>query len=294
MNSSSNFTVTTTPPVLDVYFQGDMQAVSVAPLGTSGYKLTGWTGLYSNPMISGIYLNNLAAPQYAYQQMVPDPAGSGRTVMMGRILDDDPNQVATSRAQMTMSFVSGTSLAVYHTSHRMYINPDLSYLSNYSGLMDWFGLAEFWNMHDATMDGDTAGSARWGLSINKDAPVGSQLYWVCYGEYMQPATLTGQDIFKYTNKTVPIPFGKWFTLDLYLKRGDATNGHMTVKITPDGGATTTLFDFTGATMYPGKPALWLDTWQPFKLYIGDVYMDWMRGNNKIMSIYYNDYTWYKN
>lgn len=281
-----------TTAIVDAYFQGDMQGVTVTRSG-SGYKLNGWPSLYTQ--VKGIYLNNLAtSDKYAYQQMVLDPAGSGRTVMMGRILDSDPTQPATSRAQMTISYKSTTNLPVYHTSHRMYIHPDLKYIEQYPGVANWFSLFEIWTVRDAKMDGDPAGSARWGLSLHKASTVGSPIYWHLYGEYMQPASLKYQDFWAYDNKTFPIPFGKWFTLDIYLKRGTGNLGQMTVKVTPDGGTTTTVFNVTGTTMYPNRSDLYLDSWQPFKLYIGDTWMDWMRGKGKTMSIYYNDYTWYKN
>ena len=290
--SNTAFTVTVPPAPGELYFAGDMSAVSLTKT-SSGYKLNGWPNLYSQ--VNDIYLNDLASSTaYAYQQMVPDPAGSGRQVMMGRILDSDPSQPATSRAQMTVSYLKTMNLSVYHSSHRMYINPDLKYIEQYPGVADWFSLVEIWNAHDATMDGDGAGSARWGLSLHKDSPVGAPLYWHLYGEYMQPASKAYQDFWAYDNKAFAVPFGTWFTMDIYLKRGEGTAGQMIITVTPDGGATTTVFNINGTTMYPGKPNLYLEDWQPFKLYIGDTWMDWMRGKGKVMSIYYNDYKWYKN
>ena len=123
--------------------------------------------------VNDIYLNDLSSSTaYAYQQMVTDPAGSGRQVMMGRIIKDDPNQAATSRAQMTIAY-NPMSIPVYHTSHRMYMHPDLKYLEQYNGVADWFSLVELWTSHASNMDGDPAGSARWGLSLHKSSSVGS-------------------------------------------------------------------------------------------------------------------------
>ena len=294
LTSSSPFTVTVAPPppTGETYFAGDMSAVTLSKTST-GYKLNGWPELYAQ--VNDIYLNDLASSaSYAYQQMVPDPAGSGRQVMMGRILDADPSQPATSRAQMTVSYKPTMNIPVYHTSHRMYINPDLKYLEQYPGVADWFSLVEIWTAQDPNMDGDPAGSARWGLSLHKSSAVGSPLFWHLYGEYMQPAALKYQDFWAADNKTFPVPFGQWFTLDIYLKRGTGAAGQFKITVTPDGGATTTVFDVSGTTEYPNRPDLYLEDWQPFKLYIGDQWMDWMRGNGKVMSIYYNDYKWYKN
>lgn len=294
LTSSSPFTVTTQPPppVGDTYFQGDMSAVTLTKT-SSGYKLNGWPDLYSQ--VNDIYLNDLSSSTaYAYQQMVQDPSGSGRQVMMGRIINDDPNQAATSRAQMTVSYKSTMNIPVYHTSHRMYMNPDLKYLEQYNGIADWFSLVEIWTKQDPNMDGDPAGSARWGLSLHKGSAVGSPLYWHLYGEYMQPASLKYQDFWAYDNKSFPVPFGQWFTLDIYLVRGTGSAGQFKITVTPDGGATTTVFNVNGTTEYPNRPDLYLDSWQPFKLYIGDPWLSWMTNNGKYMSIYYNDYKWYKN
>lgn len=298
LNSASPFTVTTAPPppptTGEVYFSGDMSNVVLAKT-SEGYKISsGWEDLKSQVDFVDM-TENTSSPDYAYQEILLDPAGSGRKVMMGRLINDDPTLSGTSRAQMTMGLATKPGdIGVYHTTHRMYMHPDLKYIEQYPGVADWFSIFEIWNSHIDNMDGDAFGSARWGVSIHKDSPVGSPMYWVLYSEYMQPASLRYQDIWKYNNKTVQIPFGTWFTLDVYLKRGDASNGRVIVKITPDGGATTTLFDITGYTIYPDRPDLPLDYWTPFKLYIGDTYMDWMTGNGKYMAIYYNDYKWYKN
>ena len=291
--SSASFTVTSTPTPGELYFEGDMSNVTLSKT-SSGYKLNGWPDLYSQ--VNDIYLNDLSSSTaYAYQEMVLDPAGSGRKVMMGRIINDDPSQSATSRAQMTVSYKSTMDLPVYHTSHRMYMNPDLKYIEQYNGVADWFSLVEIWTAHDAAMDGDPAGSARWGLSLHKASAVGSPLYWHLYGEYMQPASKSYQDFGAYDNKSFAVPFGVWFTMDIYLKRGEGTNGGMKITVTPDGGTTTTVFDVTGTSgYYPGKPSLYLEDWQPFKLYIGNPWLSWMTNNGKNMSIYYNDYKWYKN
>jgi hypothetical protein len=290
--SSAQFSVTVPPPPGELYFSGDMSTVSLTKT-TNGYKLNGWPDL-ETLLNSRIYFNDLAtSTDYAYQEMVQDPAGSGRQVLMGRIINDDPNVTATSRAQLTLDY--SKTYAVHHTSHRMYIHPDLKYLEQYNGKADWFSLQEMWAMQDPNMDGDPAGSARWGLSLHKDAAIGSPFYWHLYGEYMQPQAIKYQDFWAYDNKTYVVPFGKWFTLDIYFIPGEGSAGSMKITVTPDGGTATTIFDITGTVAtYPGRPDLFLDSYQPFKLYIGDPWLSWMTNNGKYMAIYYNDYKWYKN
>ena len=77
----------------------------------------------------------------------------------------------------------------------------LKYLEQYNGVADWFSLVELWTSHASNMDGDPAGSARWGLSLHKSSSVGSPLFWHLYGEWMQPASKSYQDFWAYDNKT---------------------------------------------------------------------------------------------
>jgi hypothetical protein len=176
----------------------------------------------------------------------------------------------------------------------MYLSPDIAYLQNYSSSIFWFELFEIWNKRVETWDGDVAGSARWSLYVNKDSGAGQPLYWVMKSEYMQPANLALNDIWKYTNRQIPIPVGKWVTLDLYMKRGEGADGKLVITLTPDGGSPQVLFDITDTTIYPGHPEIQLKSWQPVKLYFDDVLLDWMKANGKRIAAYYNDFRWYKN
>jgi hypothetical protein len=277
----------------DSYFRGSMDNVTIATVN-SKLVLNGWDLLKSHPSIEALELNNIGGTSYAYQQIRTDPLNSSRRAMYATILNDDPNVSGTTRAQMTIRFKDGVNLPVYHTSHRMYLGSDIGYLKNYSSAIYWFELFEIWNKRISGMDGSGSGSARWGLYLNKASGAGQPLYWVMQSEYMQPASRELDDIWKYTNKQVPIPLGKWVTLDLYMKRGQGTNGKLIITLTPDGGSPQVLFNITNTTVYPGRPEIQLKSWQPFKLYLDDRLLDWMKANGKRIAAYYNDFTWYKN
>ncbi len=290
--SASAFTILPPPPT-SAYFKGKMENVTI----TTNYSrlvFNGWPTLRSNALVEGFVINNIGGTQYATEQIVQDPVDPARKSMAAHIINDDPNVSGTTRAQMTLNFKDATNLPIYHTSHRMYLNPDINYLQNYSSATYWFEIFEIWNKHVATWDGDGAGSCRWNLSLLKDDGVGQHLYWVIRAEYMQPANIAYQRMWNYVNKNVPIPYGKWFTLDMYMKRGEGANGRMTITITPDGGQRQLLFDVINTTIYPGHPEIHLKSWQPFKLYLDDKYLDWMSTNGKSISAYYNDFAWYRN
>ena len=295
-SATDDMLVTVTDPIY--YFKGNMQNVTLA-WKSSGTEMTmtGWDDLLKIPGVKGLYLNLSGSAPYVYEAIKPDPLSSATNVMWGQVIDDDPAVSSTSRAQMTINYLSGQDYGIYHSTHRLYLHPDLAYLQQYSGAVTWFTLFETWNEDGITKgifpDGDPAGSSKISLSAFKNSGAGQPLYWDLTAQTMQPLSLRGKDIYKYTNRTVPVPIGKWVTFDIYLKRGDASTGRFIVSITPDGGTRTLLFDLVASTIYPDKPELTLFAWQPFKLYLSDTMLDWMRTNNKTVGAYFNDYRWLK-
>lgn len=276
-------------PGPELLFEDDFEGTSIT-YGTNSHQLVGWS-LSSHPSISYLGFNNSGTTAYAYQDIVPDPAGTGRSVLYAESIDDDTAVSATSRAQMSINI--STSHSVYHSSHRMYLHPDLDALRNRVEKQDWFTLFEIWNAHNAAWDGDPAGSARWSFTMYKNAGAGQPFIWKIDGQYRQPEAVKEDHLLgPHYNSTVPVPLGQWFTLDMYMKRGEGTDGHLVIKITPDGGAQQVLFDIHENTQYPGRPEFQLKSWQPFKLYTSDIVMDWMRGQGKTIGVYYNDFKFY--
>ena len=314
VTSTTDFTLTTDavivvpPPTTtttgEVYFQGNMDNVTITSnSNNSNLYFNGWDALKTHPYIREFYLDNITSSntnsnQFAYQKIVADPVNPAINVMNAVVVDDDPNEVGTTRAQITMGFKDGVDLPVYHTSHRMYMDPDVKFIETYSSSITWFVLSEIWAKDGIASgifpNGDVAGSARWGFTLKKEAGSGQPLFWRIRAEYMQPEVLAYNNIWTYENRTVPIPYGKWFTLDIYMKRGDSSNGKYKITMTIDGEQPIVLFDVTGSTIYPGHPELQLSAWQNFKLYLDDAYLDYMRSNNKKIDVYYNDFKWYKN
>ncbi len=294
-------TTTTTTTTPDLYFGADMSGITLTKrFASDGYDIGGtWDALKALPQVSSVYFNDIGSvPTYALQEIRLDPAGTGRKTIWSQIISDDPNTSGTTRAQMSMRFASGVNLGVYHTSHRMYIHPDFDFLKTYTlKKIDWSIIFEIWNEDGISKgifpDGDVAGSCRWSFSI-ENAGTNKPWFWKIRGDYMQPNALKNKGFWIYTNTAVPIPLGKWFTLDMYMKRGDGTNGKMIITITPDGGAPVTLFNISNSTVYPGRPELNLYSWQPFKFYFNPIYLDYMKSKGKTLGVHYNDFKWYKN
>ncbi len=273
------------------YFSSNMDKVRISDLSDHEMEFNGWPDLLNHPYVAGIYLNNSGGSSFAFQEIRKDPVDSATKVMYAQVIDDDPNMSGTSRAQLSLEFNDDVDLPIYHTSHRMYLSTDLDFLSNYPSSIHWFTLFEIWNKRNDEWSGDRAGSCRWNLALYKETGVGQPLYWQVEAERMQPSS--EEYLWKFSNNTVPVPLGKWFTMDVFMKRGEGNNGRFTIKITVDG-ATSTICDVANTTLYPGHPELPISTFQPFKLYTDDAVLDWMRANNKIIAASYNNFIWYKN
>jgi len=281
---------TTSSETEEFFFRGNMDQVSISGTDDDELEFNGWDDLLNHRYVKGVYLNNGGGTSFAFQEIRKDPADAATRVLYAQSIDDDPNASGTSRAQLSLVFKKDIDLPIYHTSHRMYLNPDLSFLTQYPAAIRWFTLFEIWNQHKDEWGGDQAGSCRWNLAIYKESGVGQPLYWQVEAEQMQPST--EKYLWKVANDSIPIPFGKWFTLDVYMKRGDESNGRFTIKMTVDG-VTSVICDEANTTIYPGHPEIQVAAFQPFKLYTSDAILDWMRANKKTISAYYNDFTWYK-
>ncbi len=277
--------VVTPPPVEpppatgELYFADDFEG------STTGNLLGGWTDWKTKlPFVEGIYFNNSGSAPYVIQEIRKDEAN--RNVMYAKIVDDSPSG-GTTRAQMTVDLKQ--ELPIVHTSHRIKLHPDIAHLTNYSGSIRWFTLFEMWNLRDNTQGGDPAGSSRISLSLFKDSGAGQPLFWHVAYEEMQP----GESVKWQQKGMAKIPFNKWFTLDVLVKRGSGTNGKVKVVIQEDGGQPVTVFDINNNTIYRDKPNLYINQWQIFKLYSSDQIMDWMRNAGKEISVQLNDVKWYK-
>lgn len=267
------------PATGELYFADDFEG------STTGNLLGGWTDWKTKlPFVEGIYFNNSGSAPYVIQEIRKD---NNRNVLYAQIVDDAPSG-GTTRAQMTVDLKQ--DLPVIHTSHRMKMHPDLAYMNQYSGSIRWFTLFEMWNLRDATRGGDPAGSSRVSFSLFKGSGAGQPLFWHVAYEEMQPSESVK---WQKENITVAIPFGKWFTLDVSIKRGIGTAGNIKITIQEDGGQPVTIFNENTNTIYRDKTGLYINQWQIFKLYSSDQIMDFMRNAGKEMSIMYNDVKWYK-
>ena len=272
---------TTEPTIL---YENDFENTSI-----SENNLIGWQGLLDNPLVNQFEFNNLGGIDYASQQIRNDPTGASNKCLYMQVVDDDPSESGSTRAQVSWYLNSGVDLDVWHVSFDIYLSEDIREFEQYPNQITWLTLNELWERRDPSMSGNPAGHARWALELYKDAGVGSPLYWIIKGEYLQPDEVDQDAMWPVQkNKIVPVSFGRWATLDIRYERGSGTDGH--VLITLDDQV---LFDYHNSTQYyPGTPTPWY-AWNVWKLYTADSRLDWMRARGKVLSAYYDNFKWYE-
>jgi hypothetical protein len=276
-------------PPGEVYFSHDFEGVEV-----NDYALTNWP-IRDNGMVVDDYLQN--RPPFALQEITQDPESTGRAVLRSETVDWDGDD--SCRAQYDIIFGDDVNLDVYHTSHRVWFSPDISDLSSYPGNIsglgssDWVTLFEIWNGVIPELGSEPGGSCRWSFGLNKAAGAGQPLRFEILSDYMTDANMYQELWPKQVNTTATVPLGQWVTLDMYMRRGEGSAGHLKITITPDGGSPEVLFDIQNHTVYPGYAATPLLRWQPFKLYASDPVLDFLPPDKGFYA-YYNDFAWYVN
>ena len=93
-----------------------------------------------------------------------------------------------------------------------------------------------------------------------------------------------------------LPVGEWFTIEIGTKSGNANNGRVVVKLTPQStGITTTLFDVTNWTYSPaadqpgGTGPVPMTHWNPQKLYSSDNVIHHIRDHGGTLQAYFDDF-----
>jgi hypothetical protein len=259
--------------------------------------IDGWEAMEEHPHISAVSGASVAATWATQAKAVED----GKIVWKGQAINDDPgNGTSTERAQVSLDWYNQPDQdAVYHFRVKMKFHADLEYLrENFTSIIgigssNWIDFHEIWLHKSTAWDGDTAGSARWNINLNKAAGTDQPYKWWLKGEKRQPDIESGVDFWNAENTSVPVQCGKWFYLDTYMKVGEGTAGRMTVKIRYEGEEEQTLFDVNDTTLYyEGYPELKLQAFNPVKVYTSDAIMDWMATETKEFTMYMAEFIWF--
>lgn len=88
---------------------------------------------------------------------------------------------------------------------------------------------------------------------------------------------------------VAVPIGRWFTMDFYLKEGDADTGRFNLAITPEGGNRQLVYDHRGFTRNSTDPAPdGLSDYNAMKLYTSGEVVNYMKDHGHPLEVYWDD------
>ncbi len=99
-----------------------------------------------------------------------------------------------------------------------------------------------------------------------------------------------ENIWGERNTAFQVPTGKWLDVEIGYKQGNAATGRFYFSVQPKGEVSkTVIFDITNWTYHPEAPQpIPVTSWQTFKLYAPDDFVDHIRNNGGIAQIYWDD------
>lgn len=218
-----------------------------------------------------------------YARIVDDPTNPGNKVLHFWLNDywlASENQ-EKARIQLEFHGIKKGFKELYQ-SVRVYLPEDFNTVKEYPKALGWLTIAEFWN-NEWWSAGEKYGF-RMTMGIGKDAGTVDHLY-ITLGSEVDGF----EEVWNATNPTVELPIGKWFTLEYYIKEGDAENGRFYLAITPDGEEKQVVCDIHNFTHNPNDPTPdGITEYNPIKLYTSKELVSFMKSKGKTLQIYWDD------
>lgn len=266
------------PGVSNIKFDGSINGATLASYG-GGTTLQPWlAGILA---IGWPEFGITSASAYTSVAKVTD---GGISVLRAEIIGNNPSDAG--RFQGSTYQPTGVDQGVYHHSQRMKLGSGLASLTNYaSGISaasgsSWFSVFETWMGSSVS---------RMTLSLNKASGAGNPIRWELTCEWEEGSSTPYVAIWTVPVNTTPIPFGKWFTMDVYIKSGTGSAGRIKITITVDGEAPIVLFDVFNTTIAPGYPTTYRRKTDHMKFYIGPTLRAYMLTQGYMMEVFFGDY-----
>ncbi len=218
-----------------------------------------------------------------YARIVDDPTNPKNKVLHFWLNDywlASENQ-EKARVQLEFHGIKSGFKELYQ-SVRVYLPEDFNTVKEYPKALGWLTIAEFWN-NEWWSAGEEHGF-RMSMGIGKDAGTVEHLFLTLGSE-----NAGFKEVWNATNPTVKVPVCKWFTLEYYIKEGNADNGRFYLAITPDGEEKQVICDvhnFTHNTSDTNPDGI--TAYNPIKLYTSKELVSFMKSKGKTLQIYWDD------
>ena len=294
--SSCRFTIIGLIAVLGLSFSGELHAANC--LFKTGFNPGVYLDLKTNTdvgylggrdSVTGYAFSNLnAMPAYQGAELgalgpIPDfidfcvtnMGGAQGPALSLQCFKTVPGAQYNTRACYTLNFKEDPRFTQGYVKYRMMLHPAFQEAIRAAG--GWFQIFEFkdYRLRDAAGAIDR-GEKIHTLHVNVNRQ-GNAFFYSVGWRTIGPA----QQIWKVENKDIPVKFGEWFTVEIFLKPGPAGSGKFIYRI--DGQTVFSIADRD--IQYKNAP---LHTLQIFKIYMEASIIDWMRNHGTPCQAWYDD------
>ncbi|NJO68273.1 MAG: hypothetical protein HC830_02465 [Bacteroidetes bacterium] len=229
-----------------------------------------------------------------FARIIPEPGNSKNKVLHFWV--NQPN-VDGSKTRIQANIYADKQkhtegIKELYQSVRLFLPTDMEVIKSFPEKISWLTILEVWNNIQWV---DDPYPYRLTVGIGKPTGEKSELHFMVDAEDYDYSTKKYIELWHDMNKTIAVPIGKWFTLEYYMKEGNAQSGRFYMAITPEGGKKQVIFDitnFTHNTKDPNPDGITL--WNPMKLYTSKKLVDYTRGQGKALQIYWDDFSVWKN
>lgn len=239
-------------------------------------SLSAWEGLSAHPAIGSFWINYEAgttAQRYAMIADDPDPAVDGNPVLMFKIISPHIVEGDHQKGRVNAYLEDLTDMGNLSQSVRLFLHPDMAALKDWSATVNWLTLFEFWSTD----------YFRISVSLYKPAGPADRLRFrvSCTTRWALGAwTQQWLETAEYA-----VPFGRWMTIELAARAGDADTGTFSMAVTDADAGRLVLFNLARLT---GNPEGYTG-FNPMKLYTSDALIEYMSASNKALEVYWDDW-----
>lgn len=272
------------------YFNADLSGTDVDLLGTNS-----WEEFQNHSNIGEAEISyEDGEDSQRWASIIDDPDNPGNAVMKFRILEPHIKEGGHKKGRVQLNVNNNQCLKEVYQTVRVRFHSDMAFLKDWEEPIHWLSIFEFWNNADWTKE---KYPFRVTVNLNKaeHGPV-DNIYFNVKGDYKKNCKICKwNEDWDQTDNSFPIPFGEWIEIEMYLKEGDQSNGQFYMAVTPEGGIKQVLFNISNRTQHKKEKCPdGFTHMQPLKLYTSDKLIDYMRNNNKELSVCWDDWRFYSN
>jgi len=287
----------------ELIFQTGFNNATISNTKGSWYDISGidsqytsvnnWDTFDENPVIGEFKINcEDGNESQRWAKIQKDPEDAANNVLAFHISEPHIREGTWKKGRVQVDVNRNNCIKEYYQTVRLYLHPDMAYLKEWNEAFAWLSLFEFWN--NANWTGE---KYPFRVTVNLNKAKKGKVDAIYFNAHSDKYKGLGnwKTIWEETNTSVPVLFGKWLDIEVYIKEGDQNSGRFYMSVTPKDGTKQVVFDITNYTQHPDEkcPDGFSDI-HPLKFYTSDDLINYMKDGGKNLEIYWDDWKVYRN